>query len=316
LFEGFARVWTPLVASASLRKAPLGFTLAGEKVVLFRDMSGAPAALLDRCPHRGVALSLGQVLPNGCLECPFHGWQFDARGVNQHIPFNPQARRATLGATPLPTREIGDLIWIYTAPGLEAPTAPNPPDGLTDPSLARTLIERTWNCHWTRAMENMLDSPHLPFVHRKTIGKFTRRYMTLDSTMTVTWDETEFGGFTRSLVDGRDGGGRLEFHRPNIMALHIPIPHRHLRIHAIVIPVDSLRTRLMVVGSRDFLKSDWFKGLFAANTARIADEDRAVVESSHPSEVPPIEQEHSVGTDRATLAFRKYYFDTLKPSAV
>ena len=63
MFEGFARVWTPLAASEALKKAPLAFTLAGEKIVLFRDLSGAPAALLDRCPHRGVALSLGQVMP-------------------------------------------------------------------------------------------------------------------------------------------------------------------------------------------------------------------------------------------------------------
>jgi phenylpropionate dioxygenase-like ring-hydroxylating dioxygenase large terminal subunit len=178
------------------------------------------------------------------------------------------------------------------------------------------VIERTWNCHWTRAMENMLDSPHLPFVHRKTIGKFTRRYMKPDSTMEVTWEETPFGGLTRSLVDGRDGGGRLEFHQPNVMALHIPIPRRHLRIHALVIPVDDTRTRLMVVGSRDFLKLGLVQGLFSANTAKIADEDRAVVESSFPSEVPPLGHEHSVGTDRATLAFRKYYYETLKPSSV
>ena len=315
MFEGFARVWTPLVASASLRKAPLGFTLAGEKVVLFRDMSGAPAALLDRCPHRGVALSLGQVLPNGCLECPFHGWQFDARGVNQHIPFNPQARRATLGATPLPTREIGDLIWIYTAPGLEAPTAPNPPDGLTDPSLARTLIERTWNCHWTRAMENMLDSPHLPFVHRRTIGRTLRQRMTARSRMDIAWEDTPWGGRARANLDGEHNPVFLDYFRPNMMALNIPIPGRHLRVHAIVVPSEEGRTRLTVVGSRDFMRTSLMNPWFSWLNGLIADEDRAVVESSGPLEAPPAGSEPSLPTDRATLRFRKYYHETLRDTS-
>jgi phenylpropionate dioxygenase-like ring-hydroxylating dioxygenase large terminal subunit len=40
----------------------------------FHDGVGA---LLDRCPHRGVALSLGTIT-DGCLACPFHGWRFGA----------------------------------------------------------------------------------------------------------------------------------------------------------------------------------------------------------------------------------------------
>ncbi|MCI3135000.1 aromatic ring-hydroxylating oxygenase subunit alpha [Phenylobacterium aquaticum] len=315
MFDGFAHVWTPLVTARSLGRTPLGLTLAGERVVLFRDARGQVGALIDRCPHRGVALSLGHVAPDGCLECPFHGWRFDRTGANRHVPFNPQARRETLGATPIPVRELGDLIWVYTAPGATAPVEPQPPEGLIAPGLRRTLIARTWACHWTRAMENMLDSPHLPFVHRATIGKPVRRRMTPTSTMEITWEDTAFGGRSRAILDGDDKGAHLEFHRPNIMALHIPIPGRHLRIHALVIPVDQATTRLMVVASRDFAKLGLLEPFFARMNARIADEDRAVVESSQPSEVPPLAQEHSVATDRATREFRRYYFETLRPSA-
>jgi hypothetical protein len=46
--------------------------------------------------------------------------------------------------------------------------------------------------------------------------------------------------------------------------------------------------------------------------ARIAAQDQAVVESSDPPEVPPAGEERSVGTDRATLHFRKYYEETLR----
>ena len=47
----------------------------------------------------------------------------------------------------------------------------------------------------------------------------------------------------------------------------------------------------------------------------IADEDRAVVESSGSEETPLPGAEHSVRTDRATLRFRKYFYENLRPSA-
>ena len=105
MFKGFANVWSIVaLASAIAPNRPHPVTLAGERVVLFRDSTGKIAALHDRCPHRGVALSLGKV-NEGQLECPFHGWRFNASGANCHVPWNPDARRENLGATALPVRE-------------------------------------------------------------------------------------------------------------------------------------------------------------------------------------------------------------------
>ncbi|MEI6225433.1 MAG: Rieske 2Fe-2S domain-containing protein, partial [Deltaproteobacteria bacterium] len=76
LFRGFAGVWTPVLLSRKVKRDPVGLRVAGEKVVVFRGRDGVPGALVDRCPHRGVALSLGRVEDDGCLACPFHGWRF------------------------------------------------------------------------------------------------------------------------------------------------------------------------------------------------------------------------------------------------
>ena len=104
----------------------------------------------------------------------------------------------------------------------------------------------------------------------------------------------------------------LEFYRPNLMALHIPIPGKHFRIHAICVPLAEKRTKMIVVGSRDFLKSSLFHGFFRHTNRKILKEDQAVVESSWPEEVPPAALERSVPTDRATLQFRRYYYQTLR----
>jgi phenylpropionate dioxygenase-like ring-hydroxylating dioxygenase large terminal subunit len=210
MFEGFANVWTPVLRAKHLKPGKLLPTVvAGEKVVFFRDEKERVRALLDRCPHRGVQLSLGMV-ENGCVECPFHAWRFDGQGAVVDVPLNPDAKRERLFATALPAREVGGLLWVYTAPavpqsnGAEPPGfEPEVPVGLTMKGAARTYLEVEWKTHWTRAMENMLDSPHVPFLHKGTIGRFVKPYLKPGSRMDVEWEDTPYGGRTLSSIDGQ-----------------------------------------------------------------------------------------------------------------
>jgi phenylpropionate dioxygenase-like ring-hydroxylating dioxygenase large terminal subunit len=312
MFDGFANLWTPVILARRLGRKPLKVVVAGEPVVFFRDVAGGIGALIDRCPHRGASLSLGRIGADGCLECPFHGWRFDRSGANRYTPLNPDAKRELLGATALPVRQVGDLIWIRT--GRDAPDEPVAPDGLKMPGVARIYLERLWECHWTRAMENMLDSPHLPFVHRRTIGRSMRRRLRPDSRMDVRWQETSYGGRAWSGLDGEESAAYLDYFRPNIMVLNIPIPGRHFRIHALIIPEASGRTRLILAGSRDFAKWRLLNPFFSWQNGFIAGEDKAVVESTGPTEVPPPGTELSVATDAATLQFRRYYYSALRGS--
>jgi hypothetical protein len=74
------------------------------------------------------------------------------------------------------------------------------------------------------------------------------------------------------------------------MALHIPVPNKRLATARLLTP------------------------LFNTSNAVIAAQDKKVVESSFPVEVPPAAQEMSVATDKPTLQFGKYYFETLRGS--
>ena len=74
--DGFARV-------ASLRDLPHGALLAivtpgGERVCLIND-GGAVRAVGDECPHQGFALSSGELIGDGTIECVWHGARFDCR---------------------------------------------------------------------------------------------------------------------------------------------------------------------------------------------------------------------------------------------
>jgi phenylpropionate dioxygenase-like ring-hydroxylating dioxygenase large terminal subunit len=318
MFEGFARVWTAATLAKRLGKKPLGLKLAGEKVVLFRDDTGTAHALIDRCPHRGVKLSLGRVTEKGCIECPFHAWQFDGTGKTRYIPLNPEAKLDRYSAMSLPVREIGKILWIYTdASGNPPPHEPIIPDALTNENLAFTYWEGEWKAHWTRAMENMLDAPHVPYLHATTIGRFVRPRLKPDSRMNIEWEETEFGGHTNMRIDDqRDPGAKLEFFKPNIMVMHVPIPNKIFRIHTFCIPMDHEHVRMMLIGARSFARFPLLNPFFNRSNIKIAEQDRPVVESSDPVIVPPAAQEQSVRTDKATLRFRKYYFDELAKTSV
>ena len=64
-----------------LSNIPDGGTLSirlpsGEQVCLIRQ-GDRVSALHDECTHQGMPLSAGEVLPDGTIECPWHGARFD-----------------------------------------------------------------------------------------------------------------------------------------------------------------------------------------------------------------------------------------------
>lgn len=314
VFKDFANVWSPVILASRLSTKPLPVRFAGENLVFFRDAQGVAHALLDRCPHRGVKLSLGEVTKEGCLRCPFHAWEFAGDGTATHIPLNPDAKKERLGATGLPTREIGGVLWVYTAPGAEAPNEPTVPDGLTMDGVARTFLEVDWNADWTRAMENMLDWPHLPFVHAGTIGRDLKKRVRAGARMDIVWEDRPWGAHTTSTIDGKPQEGALDFRAPNAMHLHIPTGKRTLGLMSACVPIDDASTRMLLITARDFLRARVFDRFFHWANHRVAVEDQAVVESSSPSEVPHAGDERSVRTDEPTLKFRKLYRDQLQHS--
>ena len=56
----------------------------GERICLIRH-AGRISAVADRCTHQDFELSLGDVLPDGTIQCAWHGARFDCStgGVRQ-----------------------------------------------------------------------------------------------------------------------------------------------------------------------------------------------------------------------------------------
>ena len=73
---GLRNYWYPVLWSRQLGRKPRAVTLLGEQIMLVRDRDGKAYALNNRCPHRGVPLSLGKQEFPRTWSCWYHGWTY------------------------------------------------------------------------------------------------------------------------------------------------------------------------------------------------------------------------------------------------
>jgi len=91
-WQTLARFWHAVARSEDIdEERPWGTRLLDVNLVLYR-VDGRLTAARDFCPHRGTRLSLGK-LKSERLICPYHGLEFDGRGVCTRIPGDPRATK-------------------------------------------------------------------------------------------------------------------------------------------------------------------------------------------------------------------------------
>ncbi|MEL6344995.1 MAG: aromatic ring-hydroxylating dioxygenase subunit alpha [Myxococcota bacterium] len=160
------RAWYVACVSTELRKKPLAFTIFETPIVLFRDSSGQANALMDRCPHRNVPLSIGKVV-DGRLACGYHGWQFSGDGRCVHIPaYTGEPDRPARRCGAFPVIEQQGFVWVW-------PDRSGPPEG---PPFEMRYADAPGYLTVRKALpaqasihavaENALDVPHTAFLHR------------------------------------------------------------------------------------------------------------------------------------------------------
>jgi phenylpropionate dioxygenase-like ring-hydroxylating dioxygenase large terminal subunit len=161
--------WYVAAFSRDLEHALQPRTLLGKAVLLFRGREGQPVAMADKCPHRGVPLSLGKLV-DGMVRCTYHGLRIDSDGQCQHIPCQTlipaQARVATY-----PAADRHGFTWVWMGEAAQADTALIPD--------VHWMDDADWTAcggyHHVAAdyqlmNDNLLDLSHESFLHDKTIG--------------------------------------------------------------------------------------------------------------------------------------------------
>jgi phenylpropionate dioxygenase-like ring-hydroxylating dioxygenase large terminal subunit len=184
---GFRNYWYPVLWSREVGKHPVPVTLLGEKIMLVRD-NGRVYALHDRCPHRGVPLTLGagwlgqrswsrQEFP-GTISCGYHGWTYELKtgvlcAALTDGPDSPICGKVRVRTYPVEER-LG-LIWIFVGDIEPPPVEQDLPPELTDRDVASGGRITIREGNWRYAAENGFDEAHPRYLHRRSIWTSLRR---------------------------------------------------------------------------------------------------------------------------------------------
>jgi phenylpropionate dioxygenase-like ring-hydroxylating dioxygenase large terminal subunit len=312
----FRRFWYPVIPSEQLSAGPQSFVLLGESLVLWQDADGQPAAIRDRCCHRTAKLSLGQV-NQGCLQCPYHGWQFNAAGICVKVPqlAADKAIPATYRVEAFRCTVRYGYVWV----ALEDPIAEIPAIPEAEQSDYRVIPEfyEPWQTAGLRVMENELDLAHPTFVHTTTFG--SEDHPVPDS-LEIT--ETDYGIRVQGLLgvvnpesqqknlkmaaSGTTRSLEMDWYLPFTIKLKIIYPNglEHIIVNTMT-PISDRNSQMVQFCVRNDTEADTPAQDVITFDRAVTLEDKRILESTD-YDVPlsPSQEDHMF-TDRPGVMIRK-----------
>lgn len=303
--------WHPIATVEEITEQPQQFILLGRALVVFRHAEGI-SVLNDVCIHRGAALSKGWI-EDGNLTCPFHGWQYDARGACVRIPALPKDA-AIPRAARIPAFHVAEqygVVWV----ALEDPIAPIPSYPLgedTDPEYQRVFIAKlVWNTSAGRAVENSVDISHFPYVHPHILGDPEHPevpHYDVHEYDEGVWYRTHREGY---VPEGQARpGGFTEYRHAFPFSMFLTNANDDGRISCLGVfysPTGPKVTTSFRVVYRNFTptleREDEIMAIMS-----VLDQDRDILETVRPEEIPVSlrEELHVKVPDAASIAFRRW----------
>lgn len=314
------RFWYPVVPTDRLTAEPFPFTLLGERLVLWRDAEGAPAAVIDRCCHRTAQLSKGWV-DGAEIVCGYHGWRYDRAGRCTKIPqMKDQSKAPKFRIDAFPVAERYGYVWVCLA---DAPLADLPDISEAEDPGNRVIQQfyEPWATAGLRVMENSFDNAHFSFVHRASFGDEGHPE---PARLEVEERADNLGFVMRSDVPVKNPEAQKKLLRmesedtvrhmtatwflPFARKLHIRYPNG--LIHCIVTvatPIDDRTSQICQFVVRNDTEADAKAEDIIAFDRQVTGEDKEILESTDPD--VPLDQnsglEFHMPSDRPGLIMRR-----------
>ena len=179
----FARSWVLAGFSHDLAEAgdARPVTVAGAPVLLVRSEAGELRAFHNLCRHRAARLVAEPCAKARAFACPYHGWTYGLDGALRAAP-HWRAEDGTApagfdaadhGLIPAAAAEWAGMVFVRLAEdGPDFATHIRPLAERWAPyrlDLLRAGDEMTFEApaNWKLAIENFIDTYHLPFIHRQ-----------------------------------------------------------------------------------------------------------------------------------------------------
>ncbi len=319
----FINFWYVADEVQNVRDEPIIVRMLGQDFVLFKDSSDNVHCLSNVCTHRGGSLAQGKV-KGDCIECPYHGWQFDGEGLCRRIPsMGKDAKipnRAKLDA--YPTQEKFGLIFVFLGdlPQEERPPIMEIPE-FNEPGWRSTCQSFQWDCDYKRSIENGIDIAHNGFIHTTHIQSTGNENYTVPDLELV---DTKWGtGFYNSApseplakekmrkVPGIEDAATTELgtghHGISSLWTFIhPTPDFKIHQYLYETPIDDGSMRLFVVNLRNFMTEPRDDTTVMERNAFFAYEDRDVLLEIRPKLMPETNtKEVFVPADKPIARYRE-----------
>ena len=162
------------------------FDLGGESILALRDRDGSIRGFHNVCRHRGARLLDGSGNCPATITCPYHGWTYRHDGGLIGMPVResfPGLDRSEHGLKPVRVDIAMSFVWVCLA-GDPPPVAKVwgqladelLPYRLQDMVPLGPITEEHWPVDWKLAMDNYLESYHVPIGHPGLFRMFTPDY--------------------------------------------------------------------------------------------------------------------------------------------
>jgi len=319
----FINFWYAAEQSENVTDQPVAVRMLGQNFVLFRDTQGRAHCLSNVCSHRGGALSDGKV-QGDCVECPYHGWQYNSDGHCTRIPSlgldGKIPKRARVDS--YPTTERYGLIFAFLGDLPEAERLPIMECKEWDQEGWRpTTIVFDWDFDYKRSLENALDPSHNEFVHTTHIDKDQENPFEIPLLELI---EHEWGaGFHIEMpappmheekmreTAGRDKPSDFHIYAgyhgcSSFWTFIEPTPKFIRRQHFYETPVDIGKTRIYTIDLRNAMLNPEDDERMVYMDTLVANEDARVLLGIRPVLPPPTKiKENLMPADRHTAHYRE-----------
>ena len=149
-----------------LKEGLMAKSWLGMNIVAWCDDAGRICVAEAVCPHMGADLGPagGGAVRDGCLVCPFHGFEFDVAGRCVATPHAPAPRAAKLRV--FETQEVLGLVFAWRGINDRSVQWNLPESPPTGADWSRMEFHRIrFAGHPQETTENAVDLAHLRYVH-------------------------------------------------------------------------------------------------------------------------------------------------------
>ncbi len=241
--------WYAVEHSRSLQVGQvIQVTFWGRAVAVYRGEDGRVRAMEDRCAHRQLPLSKGEVVGNQ-LVCTYHGWKYN--GIGELVDVAHDTFGRGLPKCKLPhyaTRERYGLVWVFFGDLDKADSTPMPeiPELEGPNAWACVPIDFTWRAHHSMIIDNVSDFTHA-YLHRRF-----RPFEDAKLTALEERDDKVYLSYETKVGRGRISGLFVDRNQVNTNAMDLCYDYPYqwsntddqIKHWCFVLPIDEKHTRV------------------------------------------------------------------------